>query len=204
MGHDLININQKSVFLQRGNIIMAILRVSGNLGAGKTTICERLAEALGYENHYTGQVFRDLAKEKGLSIEVFYKQMVANPELEKDIDNHQARLMLTKDNIIVQGRIAPFLPWKPGCKKIDIFFKVSDEEGARRQLERKENKGKSLEEMTKLSQERVNEERQRYSMLYPNIPDYLNEKLFDIVIDTTHLNPDRVFEKLIGKIRSLI
>lgn len=183
---------------------MAIIRVSGNLGSGKTTICERLAVALGYENHYTGQVFRDLAKEKGLSIEVFYKQMVDNPELEKDIDNRQAMLMLTKDNIVVQGRMAPFLPWKPGCKKIDIFFKVSDEEGARRQLQRKENKDKSLEEMIRLSNERTNEERERYGMLYPHIPDYLNEALFDIVIDTTYLNPDQVFEKLFNKIKSLI
>jgi len=183
---------------------MAIIRVSGHLGAGKTTVCKKLSEALGYKNHYTGDIFRQLAEEKGLSIEVFYKQMVNSPELEKEIDNRQEKLMLAEDNLVVQGRIAPFLSWNHSYKKINLFFGVSDEEGARRQLKRKENEGKKLEEMLKLSQERTSEERKRYRILYPHIVDYLDKGAFDIVIDTTFLNEDEVFIETLNKIKPLI
>ena len=183
---------------------MAIIRVSGHLGAGKTTVCEKLAKALGYKNHYTGDVFRQLAKERGLSIEVFYKQMVDSPELEKEIDNRQEKLMLSEDNLIVQGRIAPFLSWNPDYKKINLFFQVSDEEGARRQLKRKENQSKTFEEMLRLSKERTEEECQRYRILYPHIADYLDEKSFDIVIDTTDSNEEMVFTETLNKIKPLI
>ena len=179
---------------------MAIIRVSGHLGAGKTTICDRLAEALGYKNHYTGAVFRELAKVKGLSLEEFYKQMVDNPELEKEIDARQEQLMLTEDNLIVQGRVAPFLAYNPNFKKINIFFKVSPEEGARRQLNRPENKDRTIEEMARLSEERSGEERKRYWLLY-GIYDYLDESCFDIIVDTTNLNPEEVFEYLLAEIK---
>src|SRR5262245_51881393 len=122
---------------------MAIIRVSGNPGAGKTHFCDLAAPVLGYKNHYTGGIFKAMAEERGLSIEAFYKQMVLEPELEKEIDKRQEKLMMTEDNLLVQGRIAPFLPWNPNFRKIDIFFKVSDEEGARRQLQLPKNRGRS-------------------------------------------------------------
>jgi predicted cytidylate kinase len=183
---------------------MAIIRVSGHLGAGKTTICERLAETLGYRNYYTGDIFNQMAREKGLSKEQFYKEMSAFPELEKEIDKRQEQLMLTEDNLIVQGRIAPFLKHNPKFKKINVFFRVSDEEGARRQLRRSDNKGKTYEEMLAISRERTCEERKRYGILYPHIPDYLDEKLFDIVIETENKSEDDVYREVMAKICKLI
>ncbi len=32
---------------------MAVIRVGGHLGAGKTTLCKKLAKHLGYEYSYT-------------------------------------------------------------------------------------------------------------------------------------------------------
>lgn len=185
---------------------MAIIRVSGHLGAGKTTVCEKLATAIGYANHYTGDVFRQLAEEQDppMSIEEFYSKMASNPDLEREIDNRQEQLMLTENNLIVQGRIAPFLRWNTNYDKINLFFRVSDEEGARRQLKRKENQGKTFKEMLRISQERTREEYKRYGILYPHITDYLDESLFDIVIDTTSLNEEDVFIETLNKIKPFI
>jgi len=58
---------------------MAVIRVSGNIGSGKTTLSKRLAKELGYGYHYTGGIFRKLAAEAGLSIEDYYAQVSANP-----------------------------------------------------------------------------------------------------------------------------
>ncbi len=175
---------------------MAIIRVSGNLGSGKTTLCLRLADFLGYKNYYTGDIFRELAKEKGLSIEEFYKNMSSNPDLEKEIDNRQIKLMMEEDNLVVQGRLAPFQPCNSAVKKLNVFIKVSPEEGARRQLKRRENYGRTFEEMLSLSQERAKEEMHRYQLLY-GIENYLDESKFDIVLDTTNLSKEESFKALL-------
>ncbi len=179
---------------------MAVIRVSGPPGSGKTTVAEKLAKALNYENYYTGDVFRKIAKERGLSVEEFYKKIVAEPELEKEIDKRQTELMMTKDNLIVQGRMAPLLPYNPKFKKINILLTVSMVEGTCRQLLRPENKNKTFKEMIQLSSKRMMEEKSRLFSLY-GIIDYLDPAPFDIILDTTGLNPDQVFDKLLTEIR---
>ncbi|OGN00580.1 MAG: hypothetical protein A3B91_01760 [Candidatus Yanofskybacteria bacterium RIFCSPHIGHO2_02_FULL_41_29] len=182
---------------------MAIIRVSGNLGSGKTTLCNRLAEHLGYKNYYTGNIFRQLAKEKELSIEEFYKELKSNPGVEKEVDNRQIELMMSEDNLVVQGRMAPFQPSNPNADRINVFIQVSDEEGARRQLKRKENEHLTFEHMLELSRERAWEETERYRNLY-GINNYLDQNSFDIIIDTTNMTIDEAFQALLEKVDSFL
>jgi len=183
---------------------MAIIRVSGHLGAGKTTICEMLSLALGYENHYTGDVFNQMAKEKGMSKEDFYKEMELYPDLEKEIDSRQEQLMISGKNLIVQGRIAPFLKYNPKETILNIFFRVSESVGARRQLNRSENKHRTFAEMLFISRERMAEEKRRYRKLYPHIVDYFDESYFDIIIDTTNKTESQVYIETLTFIRRRI
>lgn len=171
---------------------MAVIRVSGNPGSGKTTLCRRLADYLGYVHHYTGGIFREMAREKNLSIEEFYAEMASNPDLEKTIDERQAELMRKNDNLVVEGRIAPFQP--SPYKTVNILIKVDPEEGARRRMGEPENGGKSLEEILLLTEARIQNEREHYKAIY-GIDDHLSEKYFDFVLDTTNLSPDEVFER---------
>jgi len=99
-----------------------IIRVSGNVGSGKTTLCEMLAKELGYKYYYTDQIFRDMAKEKNLSIEEFYEQMKNDPETEKRIDIKQMNIMLETDDIIVQGRMATEKKDWHSCGKFQIVL----------------------------------------------------------------------------------
>lgn len=84
-------------------------------------------------------------------------------------------------------------------KALNILIRVEPFTGAKRQLERTENRGKTLREMLRLSEKRLAGERRRYAKLY-GIKDHLNEQHFDIVIDSTHLSPEEVFEKVIYEI----
>ena len=176
---------------------MAIVRVGGNLGAGKTTLCEKLAEYLGYRYFCTGGIFREMAKERGLTIEEFYSQIASEPMLERGVDNRQIELMSACDDLVVEGRIAAFLPCS--FKAVNVFLKVSEEEGVRRMLKREENKEHSLEEMLNLSRHRVKEEREHYRTLY-GINDHLDEREYDIIIDTTWMSPE---EALTATIRAI-
>ena len=176
---------------------MAVIRVGGHLGAGKTTLCKRLAEHFGYRYSYTGGIFREMAKEKGLTIEEFYSQLVADPALEKSVDDRQVALMMTRDNLVMEGRITAFLPC--AFRPIGLFIKVDETEGVRRQMNRPENQNKRFEEMLALSRRRVQDERERYRALY-QIPDHLDESCYDIVVDATFLSPDELLKETVRRI----
>lgn len=169
---------------------MAIIAISGHPGSGKSTLAEKLAKVLGYENINIGEIFKLMAKKSNCEIATFYKNLQHDPDMEKLIDQEQAELMLTKNNLIIQGRMAPFL--SSSFQKINVLLKVNDVEGARRQMKRPENKDKTLEEVLKASRIRLKTETKRYKDLY-GIKNHLDEKNFDIVINTTGLTEDQVF-----------
>jgi len=123
------------------------------------------------------------------------------PALEQNIDREQEKLMCETDNLIVEGRIAPFL--KCGFQAINVKVAVEEGEGARRQSLRPENKGKTVLELKALAKRRTNHEREHYFSLH-GIRDHLGDENFDIVIDTTGVTADRAFEVLLAKIRGLL
>ncbi len=170
---------------------MAVIRVSGNPGSGKTSLCQRLATKLGYEYFYAGKIFRDLAKQKGLTIEEFYSFLALDPSQEQAVDDYQTKLMQTKDNLVVEGRIAPFLPCS--FAKVNLLLTVDPDEGARRQKNRPENAVFSIEQIKQRTVTRVTDEHAHYKMLY-GIDDHFDPKHYDVAIDTTGKDLDKVFE----------
>ncbi len=177
---------------------MAIIRVGGHLGAGKTTLCKKLAEHLGYQYSYTGGIFREMAKERGLTIEEFYSQLVADPALEKSVDDRQIALMMSKDNLVMEGRITAFLPC--AFRPVNLFIKVDEQTGALRQMNRPENHSRTISEMIALSRKRVREEQERYRNLY-QIPNHLDEKCYHLVVDSTHLSPENLLWEVVCQVK---
>ncbi len=179
---------------------MAIITIGGNIGTGKSTLARRLANTLGYEYVYTGQIFRDLAAKRGLSIEDFYAEMKNSPKLEREIDERQAKLMREKDDLIVQGRIAWYFAKLSPFQVFNILLIVDPMVGAERAAQRPESKGKAVREVARANIFRETTERERYKMLY-DIQNHLDPKHYDFMLDTTKLTEDEVFKKVISKIR---
>ncbi|MEK9186213.1 MAG: hypothetical protein AAB885_01360, partial [Patescibacteria group bacterium] len=88
-------------------------------------------------------------------------------------------------------------------KKINVFFKVDELEGARRMKDRPDNQNRTLEEILTKARDRLNTERERYKKLY-GIADHMDEKLFNVVIDTTELSADATTDLLLENLRALI
>lgn len=180
---------------------MAVITITGDPNSGKTTVARKLAALLDYHYHYVGGVMREMAAERGLSIEAFYEQLQNDPELEKSIDARQAELMKTQDNLIVEGRMAFFFP--SPFKKINILLKVDWNDSALRAKGRPENAHKSLDMIVWETKKRVHNERERYKALY-GIENHLDEKYFNIIIDTTNLKPDAVWEELLEHLKAFL
>lgn len=177
---------------------MAIIRISGNHGAGKTTLGKRLAEEFGYRYENTGLVFRRLAAEQGLSIEEFYDSLKNNHALEKQIRQEHIDLMQKEDNLIIDSRTLHLdaTPFEP-C---NILLTVRPEIGAKRIHQEHPEKYPSIEFAMKASRERLANEMARYREDY-GVENFLDPKYFDIVLDTSSLSKEEVFKKVIEKLQ---
>ena len=67
-----------------------LLTISGEIGSGKSTIARLASTKLGYSYVSGGDIFRDLAKEKGMTVDEFG----ALAEKEENIDRDLDRLLL--------------------------------------------------------------------------------------------------------------
>lgn len=192
-----------SMFQMRSDYVLIyinmIITIGGNLGAGKTTLAGKLAGTLHYEELYVGGIFRDMAAEKNLTIEQFYAQLKNDPAVEQAVDKRQADMMREKDNLVVQGRIAWYFAKSSPFGVLNILLTVAPAVGAQRSGERKENVGKTADEMVIATAEREKMEQERYAMLY-GIENHLDPSHYDVVIDTTSLIPDQVFEKVLSAV----
>jgi len=181
-----------------------IITISGTPGSGKSTAAEMLAKKLKAERIYVGGIRRELAREKGMTLQELNVYAATHPETDVDVDKiaaTKARELEKKGAIvIVEGRTQfHFLP-----ESIKIFMKVKPEEGAKRiwkdlqnkaaQEKRNEGNISSFEAMKKRIYEREEEDAARYKKYYDI--DHRKESQYDLVIDTTDLTPEDAVEKI--------
>lgn len=187
-----------------------IITFSGTPGSGKSTVASILVEKLGAQRIYVGGIRRELARQKGMTLQELNEYAKMHPETDVDVDAKaaaQARELEKKHHfVIVEGRTQfHFLP-----ESVKIFMKVEPEEGARRiwkdlqnkktQEQRNEGKITSFEAMKKRIYEREEEDAARYQMYYGF--DHRDERQYDLIIDTTTLTPEEVSQKIINCVKS--
>jgi len=173
-----------------------IISISGKPGAGKSTIAKILAEKLKLKNYYMGGIIRNMAKEKGITLQEFYAK---STDVDKLIDDHLTKLGKEQDNFIVESRTAfHFIP-----HSVKIYLDIDLEEGAKRifkesqkENERNEKKYKDVEETKDWIEKRLETEKEHYGTLY-NF-DAHDKNHFDYILDTTDLTLEEVQEKLIN------
>ncbi|MEI6587962.1 MAG: AAA family ATPase, partial [Candidatus Moraniibacteriota bacterium] len=105
-----------------------IITITGEPGSGKSTIGKKLAQELGYDHYYIGQIRRDAAKERGMTLAEYNKYGETHPETDIEVDNYQKNLGKEKNNFVIEGRTSWFLI--PHSTK--IYIAVDPEEGAKR------------------------------------------------------------------------
>ncbi|MFH0952577.1 MAG: cytidylate kinase family protein [Patescibacteria group bacterium] len=171
-----------------------IITISGLPGSGKSTIATRLAKKLGWQQYYMGRLWRELARERKMTLPELQAQAEKDPSIDKMVDE-KVRQLGKSDKIIIESRTAyHFIP-----DSFKIFLKVSADEGARRifkdiQQSNKRNEGEDLntvEDVKHSNEQRMASDNRRYQKYYGI--DVFDEKRFDFVLDTTKLDPDQVF-----------
>ena len=175
-----------------------IISFSGEPGSGKSTIAKMLAEKLDWPRYYMGGLRRKKAAERGMTLAQYNKLGESDPTTDTEVDEYQKKLGETNDNFIIEGRTSwHFIP-----HSYKIYLDVDKKEGAKRvlkQLRKNKNRNedlglKTIDDMVKSIQARKKSDNLRYKK-YFNINAY-DKKNYNLVIDTTNMKINEVFEKI--------
>ncbi|MBU0666461.1 MAG: (d)CMP kinase [Nanoarchaeota archaeon] len=175
-----------------------IISISGNAGSGKSTVGKLLATTLGFKRYYMGQLRRDMAKKRGMTINEYNKLGETDPSTDTEVDEYQTELGNKEDNFVIEGRTSfHFIP-----HSIKVFLSVSIDEAAKRifkdlkeNTDRNEQVFASVEDLKKSIFEREKSDEKRYLSHYGF--SHLDLSKYDLVIDTTNISPEEVVDKII-------
>ncbi len=173
------------------------ISISGAVGSGKSTISRLLAEKLGYKHYSIGELMREMAKKRELSIMEFSDRAEVDPTIDEELDEEQKRIGKEEDNFIMDSRLGfRFIP-----DSYKIFFTVDLREAARRIYEdkRKEETYENIEEAMEFLKKRMRSENIRYKEYYGI--DFPKKEYFDIIIDTTNKKPEEIVKEILKKVK---
>ncbi len=162
-----------------------VISICGPSGAGKGTLGRFMADSLDLNFYSAGDFFRDLAAEKGLSVEELSEQ--ADKVTDVKVDRRTLEKGLN-ESCVIESRISA---WVLGdYADLRIYVTADLEERARRMIssleDRKNEKGaENLEEAKKIIEKRDRDNDQRYEDYYGI--DTHDTSIFDLLIDNTEL-----------------
>jgi len=85
------------------------ITVSGLPGSGTTSLAGYLAGKHGLRLISAGEVFRDLAEERGMNLQAFGALAETDPSIDKLIDARQKEIGEEQDGIVIEGRLSGWM-----------------------------------------------------------------------------------------------
>ena len=156
-----------------GRVNMVRLTVSGHPGSGTSTLVRGLMDRFGWNCLNGGDVFREEAKRRGMSLR------------ERMQGDHSAD--------IVESRLAGWWAYKLELPILRLWLDVSDEERARRVAERE---GLTVEEALLANRQRSNVDGERFKLLYDLLPE--DPEPYTHILDATTLNASQILDHAVA------
>ena len=173
------------------------ITISGPPGSGKTTVCGKLSEELGLKAIVFGQVFRELAAEKGLSLGELGALAEKDPSIDAGIDAKIVDIARAHPDIILESRLSAYMLTRNNISALRVYLDASPEVRMSRIGGRE---GKDLEIAVKETIDRQASEAKRYKMYYDI--DIDDRSVYDLVINTDELTPDEVLDRILSAVRA--
>ena len=171
-----------------------IITIGGPPGSGKTTVARMLSEKLNMELVVIGELFRKMAKERGLSLVEFGEVASKDHTIDLMIDKRTVDLA-QRGNIVLEGRLAGVMMRTQNIPSFKIWLDANVKERAKRIAERE---NENPEAIIKRIEGREQCEKERYRVIYEI--DYDDRFIYDLVIDTSDITPEEIVKIILDQL----
>lgn len=168
-----------------------IITLGGLPGSGKTTVARILADKLKMEYINAGDIFRNLAAKKGMTLEEFGFFAERNPNIDKAIDKKLLEIA-RRDNVILEGRLAGIMLELNDVEALKVWLEAPLEVRVERISGRDT---KSTEAALSDTQMREKSEWDRYYNIYH--VDIRDLEVYNLVIKTQDRTPEEIADDII-------
>ena len=159
--------------------------ISGKSGCGNTTVTTLLSQKLGVK--MINFTFRQLAQEKGLTLEQVIENAKTDDSYDIAVDTRQVELA-RKEPCVLGSRLAVWMLKEADLK---VYLKLDDDVRAARIFNRE---GGDIEKIKAFTAMRDSEDSRRYKKLYDI--DNNDYGFVDLVIDARH-TPDEIVQSIL-------
>lgn len=154
--------------------------MSGLHGTGKTTYARMLAKDFGLRHISAGELFRRIAKERGLSLAEFSKLASKDPAVDKIVDD-QTKKEAKEGSVIIDGLLASWIVGDLADIKVHL---IAPEKIRITRIARRD--GIPYKEAKKITLLREGIEKERFKRVYSI--DIDDKSIYDLVLNTGKLS----------------
>jgi len=177
-----------------GVVNMVRLTVSGHPGSGTSTLVHGLMERFGWDSLNGGDVFREEAKRRDMSLAAFGELCKNELDVDRSLDALLKERMQGENSAdIVESRLAGWWAHQLNLPCLRLWLDVNDEERARRVAHRE---GLTLEAASEANARRSEVDGARFRALYGLVPD--DPEPYTHVVDASTLNASQILEHVVA------
>ncbi len=171
------------------------ISITGDLGSGKSSVCNVIKEKYGFEIYHTGKIQREIAERYNMTTLELNKYAETHPEIDREIDGALAEVGKKPGCMILDSRMA----WHFVPNSFKVYLRVNIDVSAKRVMNMKRGKVEqygSLEEAKQGILQRKASENRRYLEKYGVDCSDMNN--FDLIIDTSFCDIETIADTIIA------
>ncbi len=166
---------------------MTRITVSGHPGSGTSTLVRGLIEHFGWTALNGGDVFRNEAARRDMSLQEFGELCKQDLEVDRSLDKLLREKMLEDSADIVESRLAGWWAYKLDIPCVRLWLEVDEMERAKRVSNRE---GSSIETALEENKKRSGVDAERFLELYQLLPE--QREPYTSLLDATNLGSEEV------------
>ena len=172
-----------------------LITISGLPGSGKTTVARLVAQALGLEHVYAGDLFRRQAEAEGLTLEEYARRAETDHSIDRRLDDAM-RARARRGDAVLEGRLAAFMADEAGAPALRVFLDAPEPVRATRIAGRE---GGDTAERLRQIQAREASDARRYRQIYGL--DYHDPSRYDLVLHSDGRSPEELAAAIVARAR---